>query len=307
MAKGVASATTAVHHSGGWRGDNTTKNYGVAMLGEFVGTFLFLFFAFAGTMAAKTSSLPYQPGNFVNGTLALAPGADPKAFQASPDLLVYVALSFGFSLGVNVWLFYRVSGGLFNPAVTLGFVLIGAMPVVKAALLMISQILGGIAAAGVVSAILPGDLLLDTTLGGGISTAQGFFLEMFLTIELILTIFLIAVEKHRATFMAPAAIGLALFIAHLVGIFYTGASLNPARSFGVAVVNGYFPNYHWIYWVGPFLGAGVSAGFYKLLVFLNYQTVNPGQDGDGSESSYIENRDSYDDRRDGPSTHISPV
>lgn len=74
---------------------------------------------------------------------------------------------------------------------TLGFVLIGAMPPMKAALLAISQIIGGIAASGVVSAILPGDLLLDTTLGGGTSVAQGFFIEMFLTIELILTIYLV--------------------------------------------------------------------------------------------------------------------
>lgn len=83
------------------------------MVGEFVGTFLFLFFAFAGTMAAKSASLPYQPGNYQlpNSTLLFAPETDPKTFLPSPELLLYVALCFGFSLGVNVFAFYRISGG----------------------------------------------------------------------------------------------------------------------------------------------------------------------------------------------------
>jgi aquaporin related protein len=60
-------------------------------------------------------------------------------------------------------------------------------------------------------------------------------------------IFLLAKEKHKATFIAPVGIGLALFIAELVGVFYTGGSLNPARSFGPCVVTGVFDKEHWIY------------------------------------------------------------
>ena len=70
---------------------------------------------------------------------------------------------------------------------------------------------------------------------------------MFLTAELILAILMLAVEKHKATFVAPVGIGLALFICHLAGIYYTGASMNPARSFGPQVVIHDFPGYHWIY------------------------------------------------------------
>jgi aquaporin related protein len=75
-------------------------------------------------------------------------------------------------------------------------------------------------------------------------------------------------------------IGLALFIAELTGVYFTGGSLNPARSFGPAVVNHNFAGYHWIYWLGPVLGSVIAAGFYKLIKILEYETANPGQDMD---------------------------
>lgn len=62
-------------------------------------------------------------------------------------------------------------------------------------------------------------------------------------------------------------------------MYYTGASLNPARSFGPCVAAAKFQGYHWIYWVGPALGALVSAGYYYFLRFLHYEFANPGQDG----------------------------
>jgi aquaporin related protein len=66
----------------------------------------------------------------------------------------------------------------------------------------------------------------------------------------------------------------------LTGVYFTGGSLNPARSFGPAVVNHTFNGYHWIYWLGPILGAIVAAGFYKFIKILEYETANPGQDND---------------------------
>jgi len=77
--------------------------------------------------------------------------------------------------------------------------------------------LAGMAAAGVVSAILPGPLNVSTSLGGGTTIAQGVFLEMFLTAELVFTIFMLAAEKHKATYLAPIGIGLSLFIAEMTG------------------------------------------------------------------------------------------
>jgi len=96
---------------------------------------------------------------------------------------------------------------------------------------------------------------------------------------------MLAAEKHKATFMAPLGIGLALFIAHLAGIYFTGASLNPARSFGPDVVLGKFNGYHWIYWVGPALGAVLAVLFYRLIKALEYETANPGQDHDDVQAA----------------------
>jgi len=62
------------------------------------------------------------------------------------------------------------------------------------------------------------------------------------------------------------------------GVFFTGGSLNPARSLGPAVVNASFPGYFWIYWVGPILGALLACGFYILLKWLRWMECNPGQD-----------------------------
>jgi aquaporin rerated protein, other eukaryote len=70
---------------------------------------------------------------------------------------------------------------------------------------------------------------------------------MFLTSQLVLMVFFLGVEKHKATFLAPVAIGLTLFVCHLCAIHFTGAGLNPARSLGPHVVVGDFPGYHWIY------------------------------------------------------------
>lgn len=69
------------------------------------------------------------------------------------------------------------------------------------------------------------------------------------------------------------------------GVYYTGGSLNPARSFGPCVANRSFPSDHWVYWVGPFLGALVASGFFWFIKSCEYETANPGQDFDDLEAS----------------------
>jgi aquaporin related protein len=93
---------------------------------------------------------------------------------------------------------------------------------------------------------------------------------MFLTAQLVFTIFMLATEKHEGTFIAPIGIGLSLFVAELMGVYYTGGSLNPARSFGPAVVSRNFHTYHWIYWVGPCLGALLASAFYMFVKARKY-------------------------------------
>jgi aquaporin related protein len=97
---------------------------------------------------------------------------------------------------------------------------------------------------------------------------------MFLTAQLVFTIFMLATEKHEGTFIAPIGIGLSLFVAELMGVFYTGGSVNPARSFGPAVVTHTFNSYHWIYWLGPVLGAVLASAFYMFIKALEYENVN---------------------------------
>jgi aquaporin rerated protein, other eukaryote len=155
--------------------------------------------------------------------------------------------------------------------------LIGALTLLRAALIFVAQMAGAIAAAGAVQGLFPGPLKVNTALADGTSSAQGVFIEMFLTTELVFVIFMLAGEKHKATFLAPIGIGLALFVSEMCGVFYTGGSLNPARSFGPAVVTG-FQGSQWIYWVGPFLGTLLAFGFYRLMKYVDYETANPGQD-----------------------------
>ena len=162
--------------------------------------------------------------------------------------------------------------------------LAGAVPGVRSVLIAISQVLGSITASAVVLAIFPGKLAVQTSLSKGTSLTQGFLIEMFLTFQLLVTIMMLAGEKHAATFMAPIGIGLSLFIAELSGVSFTGGSLNPARSFGPALVLGDFPDEHWVYWAGPAVGAVLAAGLYKFLKLLDYERANPGQDASAKPS-----------------------
>lgn len=71
----------------------------------------------------------------------------------------------------------------------------------------------------------------------------------------------------------------------IVGVQYTGGSLNPARSFGPNVMAMSFESYHWIYWLGPALGSIAAAGFYRMLLALDYRSANPKQDADSLEDA----------------------
>lgn len=164
---------------------------------------------------------------------------------------------------------------------------IKAIDPIRAIVLFIAQMLGGILASVIVRFLFPEAFNVRTTLGGGTSLAQGVFIEAILTAELIFTILMLAWEKHRATFIAPVGIGLALFIAEMAGVYFTGGSLNPARSFGPCVVTANFDQEHWIYCecsklslisavltfvgVGPLLGSLIAVGFYKFIKLLEYE------------------------------------
>ncbi|KAI4151239.1 MAG: hypothetical protein LQ341_000946 [Variospora aurantia] len=141
---------------GGPRGDSAEGVMSQGT-GEFVGTVMFLYFAFGATQIANNVLPPSEP---------------------SLDRLLFIALAFGFSLATTAWVFYRVSGGLFNPAVTLGLVLAGGLPWVRGLLLFVPQMLGGMVAAALVSCMFPGQATFQTKLTGGTSIAQGYVTQL---------------------------------------------------------------------------------------------------------------------------------
>lgn len=171
-----------------------------ALLGELVGTFLFLLFAFLGASITASYS------------------------STTPPLLTlfFVALAFALSLTANVWAFFRITGAAFNPAVTIALFVVApraSRSWVRSGGVIVAQLVGGIAAAGVVAGLVPGEGMpgVDTALGGGASVVQGFFIEVLLTAELVFVILMVGVERHRGRFMAPAAVGTAFFLTQLVG------------------------------------------------------------------------------------------
>ena len=119
---------------------------------------------------------------------------------------------------------------------------------------------------------------------------------------------MLAAEKSKDTFIAPIGIGLSLFVVEIAGVNYTGASVNPARSFGPCVAAADFPGYFWIYFLGPVLGAILAAGFYHFVKvswvlvlvveplvlgwmtdlpqFFNYEDAKPGQDSAGADEEF---------------------
>lgn len=135
-----------------------------------------------------------------------------------------------------------------DPQVTLALCITKNVPWIRGLFLLPAQLLGGIVAAALVRCMLPGPLAVVTRLAVGTSIAQGIFIEAFGTMLLVFVILMLAAEKHESTPIAPVGIGLALFVAELGTVFYTGGSLNPARSFGPSVAAADFPGYHYVYW-----------------------------------------------------------
>ncbi|KAF8317787.1 aquaporin-like protein [Cantharellus anzutake] len=206
----------------------------LAMVGEFIGTFLFLWLAFTG---------------------------DKLSYANVPDntTILFIALSFGMALTVTCWCFFRVTGAAFNPAVTLSLWFIGGITTFRAILVFFAQMIGGIAAAAISKGLTvqrgPIGFSVVNKTANGVSNGQALGIEMFTTSVLVFSVLMLAAEKHRSTFLAPVCIGLALFIGHLASIGWTGAGMNPARSFGPSVVNGDFPSNAWVYYLGQLLGA----------------------------------------------------
>jgi MIP family channel proteins len=194
--------------------------------------------------------------------------------------LLLVAFAHGLAIGVMVSALGRISGGHFNPAVTLG-ALAGRQISVRLALVYWgSQLLGALAAAVSLYAIFPSWVWQPSHLGTPVlgtigppavswtvPATTGILVEALLTFFLVLVVYGTGIDP-KGTFNAVGgfAIGLTIAIDIMMGGPLTGAAMNPARWFGPAVVSQFFDNWY-VYWIGPFLGA-VVAGLLYSRVFL---------------------------------------
>jgi len=177
--------------------------------------------------------------------------------------LLGAAAGFGLTLASFWYLFNRVSGAHFNPAVTFGLALNGTVSWADAVFYWIAQFLGGILAAlGLYFVFGGAQNGLGATLPS-VGVLQAVVLEVVLTSFLVAAV-LFAAVAGLAGKRAGFVIGLTLFFGILMGGPLSGGSLNPARSLGPALFTNGLPTF-WIYLVGPFVGAGLAVGAYRLL------------------------------------------
>ena len=204
------------------------------------------------------------------GTFALV-FVGVAAINVSPDKgggLLSIALAFGLTIGVMVSATLHISGGQFNPAVSLALLATGKMSLHDALFYILTQLVAAVAAAGVLQLMFGG----YTTFNGTpipvdpFTPMKALVMEVILTFILVFVIFGVAVDKRGPNYLAGLLIGLTVTLDILIGGPYTGASMNPARSFGPALIGMQWTAW-WVYWVGPLLG-GVLAGLVYNFVFL---------------------------------------
>ncbi len=184
--------------------------------------------------------------------------------------LTDVALANGLAIGVMICAMGFHSGGLFNPAITLGFLVTRRIAPALAVCYWLAQFAAAAVAALLLKWVLPNSLETQShlgvpALGGGIGTGQGVVVEAVLTFFLVWVVFGTAVDS-RCTFsqVAGLAIGLTITIDVLMGGVLTGAAMNPARAFGPQLVGHHWAHW-WIWYVGPLAGAVIAASVYEML------------------------------------------
>jgi MIP family channel proteins len=206
------------------------------------------------------------------GTLALifiGAGSILSDRLAGGDVsLVGIALAHGLTIAVMVSAFGHISGAHLNPAVTVGALVANKISPVDAAVYWISQLAGGVSGALLLTLVFDPATrqaanLGTPGLGAGVTVGQGLVFEMVATFFLVIVVCATAIDPRGAfKVVAGLPIGLVITFDILAGGPLTGASMNPARTFGPAAVGGFWAN-HWIYWVGPLVGGAIAGLLYS--------------------------------------------
>jgi MIP family channel proteins len=188
--------------------------------------------------------------------------------------LVGIALAHGLALSIAVSATMNISGGHINPAVTVTMLVCGNIKFHEAISYIVAQLVGGSIAGFFLLLIynkfspesIDATHLGTPALAEGVSFGMGIFVEMILTFLLLFSIFGTAVDP-RAPKIGGFGIGLTIAFDILMGGPITGASMNPARTFGTALPIGYFPMpEHLVYWIGPILGGVIAGVLYKFVI-----------------------------------------
>jgi aquaporin TIP len=205
------------------------------------------------------------------GTFALifvGAGAVLAAGPSGESSIVAIAFAHGLAIAVMVSAVGHISGGHFNPAITLGFLVTGRLAALIAVVYWVMQFAGAIAAAALLRWIFADDTegnLGSPVLNPAIQPEAGLLIEAILTFFLVWVVFATAADP-RGTFksIAGLAIGLTITMGVLMGGNLTGAAMNPARALGPELISNTWDDF-WIWYVGPFAGAVIAAVVYELL------------------------------------------
>lgn len=186
-----------------------------------------------------------------------------------PGSLLPIALAYGLALAAMVSALGSASGGHFNPAITLGFVVTGRQSLTSAITYWLSQLLGAVVASLMLRSIVPGEVAAATHLGATgvapeIGASSAFLLEFVLTF-LLVTVFWGTTVDETGPRLGGLAVGFAAAMGVLMGGRLTGAAMNPARAFGPALATATWAS-QWVDWAGPLAGGAVAALVYKNLV-----------------------------------------
>ena len=213
------------------------------------------------------------------GTFWLVFGGCGSAVLAAafPELgigFVGVSLAFGLTVLTMAYAVGHISGGHFNPAVSIGLLAGGRFGGRDFIPYVVAQVLGGIAAGGVLYLIASGKAGFDASAGFasngfGEHSPGGYSMQAALVAEIVLTAFFVLIimgvtDRRAPAGFAPIAIGLALTLIHLISIPVTNTSVNPARSTGVALFQGSWAiSQLWLFWIAPLIGGAIGGLIYR--------------------------------------------
>ncbi|XP_076954905.1 putative aquaporin TIP-type RB7-18C [Bidens hawaiensis] len=238
-------------------GDSFSVSSLKSYLAEFIATLLFVF-------AGVGSAIAY-------GKLTADAALDPAG-------LVAIAVAHALALFVGVSIAANISGGHLNPAVTFGLAIGGHITILTGLFYWIAQLLGATVASFLLQFVTNGLAVPTHGVGGGINAFQGVVFEIIITFALVYTVYATAADPKKGSLgtIAPIAIGFIVGANILAAGPFSGGSMNPARSFGPAVVAGDLSQI-WIYFLGPLIGGGLAGLIYGD-VFIGSYTSVPAED-----------------------------